>query len=69
MMPGGSSATPGDTPKQEPPMSLLGATGRARSVALDESTEVKGKLPRPHIPPSLSLKEHADENSIVCRFG
>ena len=45
MMPGGSSATPSETPKQEPPMSLLGATGRAGNVALDDSTEVKGESP------------------------
>ena len=44
-MPGGSSATPGDTPKTEPPTSLLGATGRAGSAALDESSEVKGETP------------------------
>ena len=45
MMPGGSSATPGDTPKTEPPTSLLGATGRAGSAALDVSSEVKGETP------------------------
>ena len=45
MMPGGSSATPGETPKQEPPMSLLGVTGRAGSAALDDSTEIKGENP------------------------
>ena len=28
----------------------------------------RGDPPLPHIPPSLSLKEHANENSIVCRF-
>ena len=45
MMPGGSSATPGDTPKMEPPTSLLGATGRAGSAALDASSKVKGETP------------------------
>ena len=44
-MPGGSSATPGGTPKTEPLTSLLGATGRAGSAALDESSEVKGETP------------------------
>ena len=45
MMPGGSSATPGETPKMESPTSLLGATGRAGSAALDVSSEVKGETP------------------------
>ena len=45
MIPGGSSATPGETPKLESPTSLLGATGLAGSVALDESSEVKGDTP------------------------
>ena len=36
---------PGDTPKTEPPTSLLGATGRAGSVALDVSSEVNGETP------------------------
>ena len=45
MMPGGSSATPGDTPKTEPPMSLLGAAGPAGSAALDVSSEVKEETP------------------------
>ena len=45
MMPGGSSATPGDAPKTEPPTSLLGAAGPAGSVALDVSSEVKGETP------------------------
>ena len=44
-MPGGSSATPGDAPKTEPPTSLLGAAGPAGSVALDVSSEVKGETP------------------------
>ena len=45
MMPGGSSATLGEAPKQEPLTSLLGATGRAGSAALDDSTQVKGETP------------------------
>ena len=45
MMPGGSSATPGDAPKTEPPTSLLGAAGPAGSAALDVSSEVKGETP------------------------
>ena len=44
-MPGKSSATPGDTPKMEPPTSLLGAAGPAGSAALDVSSEVKGETP------------------------
>ena len=31
----------GDTPKQEPPSSLLGATACAGSVALDKSSELE----------------------------
>ena len=45
MMPGGSSTTPGDAPKTEPPTSLLGASGPAGSAALDVSSKVKGEAP------------------------
>ena len=44
-MPGRSSAIPGDTPKLELPLSLLGATGCAGSMALNESSELKGETP------------------------
>ena len=65
MMPGGSSATLGETPKQEPPTSLLGATGRAGSAALNDSTEVKGETPQT-THSAISVSEGARRREQYC---
>ena len=41
MMPSRSSAAPGDTPKMENPMPLVGAAGQASSMGPDEATGLK----------------------------
>ena len=56
---------PGETPKQEPPTSLLGATGRAGSAALDESTEVKGETPQT-THSAVSVSEGARRREQYC---
>ena len=67
-MPGGSSATPGDAPKTEPPMSLLGAAGPAGSAALDVSSEVKGETPvTTHS--AISVAERSAPTRTVLRVG
>ena len=65
-MPGGSSAMPGDTPKTEPPTSLLGAAGRAGSAAPDVSSEVKGETPlTTHSAVSVAEGAHRREQYCV----
>ena len=55
----------GETPKLEPPTSLLGATGRAVSAALDESSEVKGETPlTTHS--AVSISEGARRREQYC---
>ena len=56
---------PGETPKPEPLTSLLGVTGRAGSMALDESSELKGEIPlATHSP--ISVSEGACQQEQYC---
>ena len=57
---------PGEAPKQEPPTPVLGATGRAGSAALDDSTEVKGETPlTTHSTVSVSEGAHRREQYCI----
>ena len=65
MMPVRSSAMPCDTPKQEHPSSLLGATGHAGSADLDELSGLKEETPLA-MHSAISVSEGAHQWEQYC---